>query len=342
MMIRGYAYLVFYIGFLILFFQISSCKNKAEHIVRSEKGIEVYENELSNYIDVTHEIETLADGFVWSEGPVWVKHKNILLFTDVPQNIIYEWSEKGGLKEWLRPSGYTGINSDGGQEGANGLAIAPDGGLILCQHGDRRVVKFAGEWEKPQAEFQELAGTFEGQRFNSPNDLFIDDVGQVFFTDPPYGLPKQDDDPSKEISFNGIYVLKSDGNVQLIDSTMSRPNGLALSSSNNILYVANSDSKKAMWMKFVLDKDYNVVSKSIFADKTPLLKDLKGLPDGLKIHPSGLIFATGPGGVLIFHPDGRHLGTILTGKATANCAFDGDFEYLYMTAHDQLMRVRLK
>lgn len=330
------------LGLLFLSSLTVSCKNKPVNEVSEKTFIEVFDKDLSIYMDTTQTLEILSEGFVWSEGPVWVSHQNKLLFTDVPQNIIYEWSEKEGLKKWLEPSGYTEIYSDGGDQGANGLALDPDGNLILCQHGDRRLVKYTGSWQNPTPVFSTLVDLFEDNRLNSPNDLHIDALGNIFFTDPPYGLPKQDEDPAKEILFNGIYVLKTDGSVHLIDSTLSRPNGIALSADNKYLYVANSDKDQAIWMKFGLNKDFQVIEKSIFADKTFLLDSLKGLPDGLKIDDRGLIFATGPGGVLIFHPDGRHLGTIHTGKSTANCAFDDKFQYLYLTAHDVLMRIRLR
>lgn len=330
------------LSIIISFLLFTRCKNKPINKVDTSVFIEVLDPELGQYIDTTKTLETIAEGFLWSEGPVWVPSAKKLLFTDVPKNAIYEWSEKDGLKIWLEPSGYTQIYIDGGQEGANGLALNGDGHLILCQHGDRRLVKYKGSWVDPQPNFQVLADSFNNQRFNSPNDLFIDMNGHIFFTDPPYGLPNQDEDTAKELGYNGVYVFKNDGSIILIDSTMTRPNGIAMSSDNKTLYVANSDKTKALWMEYRLDEDLQVISKSIFADKTSLLEKLVGLPDGLKIQDTGMIFATGPGGVLIFHPDGRHLGTIHTGKATANCAFDDNFEYLYMTAHDVLMRLKLK
>jgi len=330
------------LGIIISFLLLTQCKNKPSIELKTSVFIEVLDSELGEYIDTTQTLETIAEGFFWSEGPVWIPTEKKLLFTDVPKNAIYEWSEKDGLKLWLEPSGFTQIYNDGGQEGANGLALDSDGHLILCQHGDRRLVKYARSWENPQPNFQVMADSFMGQRFNSPNDLFTDNRGNIFFTDPPYGLPKQDEDTAKELNYNGVFLLKKDGSIILLDSTMTRPNGIAMSSDNKTLYVANSDKTKALWMNYSLDENLQIISKSIFADKTSLLDKLVGLPDGLKIQDTGIIFATGPGGVLIFHPDGRHLGTIHTGKATANCAFDDNYKYLYMTAHDVLMRLKLK
>lgn len=327
------------IAVALIFYQ---CKQSSVTKIKDEKFIEIYDSSLGDFIDTTALVEVLGEGFVWSEGPLWLEEEEKLLFTDVPENKIYAWSQKEGVQLWLTPSGYTQKYDDGGKEGANGLALDANNRLVLCQHGDRAIVRFSGATSSPTPSFEVLTDKYMDKRYNSPNDLHIDVQGNIFFTDPPYGLPKYDEDPSKEFNFNGIFCRLSDGQIILVDTTMTRPNGIALSKDNKYLYVSNSDPKQANWVRFTLDSALNVVNRELFADKTDLLATLKGLPDGLKIHPSGLIFATGPGGVLIFHPDGRHMGTVLTGKATANCAFDKDAQYLYMTAHDQLMRVKLK
>jgi gluconolactonase len=194
----------------------------------------------------------------------------------------------------------------------------------------------------PKDSFNFLVRKYNNKRLNSPNDLHIATNGDIYFTDPPYGLPDQDADKSKEIAFNGVYRLSAAGKHTLLDSTLTRPNGIALSADENTLYVANSDPQKAIWIRYRLDPQKNIEERTVFADMTHLISERKGLPDGLKISRKGIIFATGPGGVLIFHPDGRHLGTILTGEATANCALDDQEKWLYMTAHGYLKRIRLK
>jgi len=304
--------------------------------------IEMYNVELLQVLDTNAIIEILAEGFVWAEGPLWLPSENKLIFTDVPENTIYSWDEKEGKKLYLKPSGYTLINDNGGKEGANGLMLDAKGNLILCQHGNRVLAKMLAPLHSPKDSFEFLVTNFNGKKFNSPNDLHITKNGDIFFTDPPYGLPGKDEDANKEIKFNGVYRLKSDGKLVLIDSTLSKPNGITFSADEKYMYVANSDEKKATWTKYELDDQKKVIDRSLFAEVTHLVPSSKGLPDGMKIGKKGYLFATGPGGVLIFNQDSRHIGTINTGQATANCALDKEEEYLYMTAHQYLMRVKLK
>jgi len=305
-------------------------------------SVQVIDNEIYKVIDLGTKIEILANGFTWSEGPLWLPTLQKLIFTDVPENTIYSWDDKHGKQVYLKPSGYTIINPNGGTEGANGLILDHYGKLILCQHGNRSVARMDAPVNEPKPNFEYLAKAYKGKLFNSPNDICLSRSGDMYFTDPPYGLPKQDNDPIKELPFNGIYLMKKNGTLILIDSSLTKPNGIALSKDEKYMIVANSDEKNAIWVKYMLDDDKNITSKRVFADMTHLVPKQKGLPDGLKIHKKGYIFATGPGGVLIFHPDGRHLGTINTGQATANCAFDEDEKYLYMTAHKYLMRIKIK
>ncbi|MEM6806704.1 MAG: SMP-30/gluconolactonase/LRE family protein [Bacteroidota bacterium] len=195
--------------------------------------------------------------------------------------------------------------------------------------------------DKPDTNFVSLAEAYEEKRFNSPNDAAYHSNGDLYFTDPPYGLAKQMEDEAKELDFQGVYRLKTDGTVDLLTDEMSRPNGIALSPDEKTLYVANSDPKRAVWMAFGIKEDGTVENGHVFFDATDKVgQENKGLPDGLKILPDGIIFATGPGGVLIFSPQGKHLGTIRTGEATSNCSIGGD-GYLYMTADMYLCRVEI-
>lgn len=327
---------------ITLLFSIS-CQQKISSTAPKSAGyIEIYDPEMLQILDSNATIEVLADGFNWSEGPLWLASENKLIFTDVPENTIYSWDEKNGKQIYLKPSGYTIINPKGGTEGANGLALDLKGNLILCQHGNRAVAKMLTSLQSPRDSFEFLALTYRGRKFNSPNDVHITKDGEMFFTDPPYGLPGQDKDSIKELSYNGVYRLKTDGTIVLIDSSLTRPNGIALSADEKTLYVANSDPDKSFWKKYILDEQKNIIETSTFADVTHLVPKFKGLPDGMKIGKNGYIYASGPGGILIFNQDSRHIGTINTGQATANCALDKDEKYLYMTADEFLMRVKLK
>lgn len=293
-------------------------------------------------VEPNTEIEVLAEGFDWTEGPVWVPDGEYLLFTDIPPNSIFKWKEDEGKSLYLTPSGYTGDDERKGEKGANGLLLSPEGQLVLCQHGDRRVAMMEADLSSPAPNYVTLAGTYEGKRFNSPNDATFHSNGDLYFTDPPYGLEKNVDDPAKEIDYQGVYIRRTDGMVELFTSEMSRPNGIAFSPDEQTLYVANSDPQKAIWMAFDLDENGQMASKRVFFDATSEVgKKNKGLPDGLKVRQDGIIFATGPGGVWVFNPEGQHLGTIRTGQATSNCALGNGDAYLYMTADMFLMRVKL-
>ncbi len=283
-------------------------------------------------------VEELAGGFKWSEGPVWDKKHAQVLFCDIPNNMIYKWSDKEGLKEFLKPSGYTGSEPFAGSEpGSNGLAFHKDGHLVLCQHGDRRVSKLV------DGKFVTLADKFEGKRLNSPNDLVYHTNGDLYFTDPPYGLPGQMKDPKKELDFQGVYRLKPTGELTLMTKVMSRPNGIGLSPDNKTLYVANSDPDKAIWMSFPVKEDGTLGEGKQFFDSTDMVKAKKpGLPDGLKVDQQGNIWATGPNGVFVFDAMGKHLGSIITNDKTANCGFGDDGSTLYITANDKLIRIKTK
>lgn len=327
---------------LLLLLSIVSCKKKSADPAAPGTRLEIYDPEMLEVVDSAAVIEVLADGFVWSEGPLWLPVENKLIFTDVPENTIYSWDEKNGKQVYLKPSGYTIINDKGGKEGANGLMLDGAGQLILCQHGNRAVAKMMAPLTAPIDSFDFLATTYKGKKFNSPNDLYIAKNGDIFFTDPPYGLPGKDQDSIKELPYNGVFRLKQDGTILLLDSMLTKPNGIAFSPDEKVMYVANSDPDQALWMKYEMDDDKNITSRTLFAEVTHLVPKQKGLPDGMKINKKGYLFASGPGGILIFNPDSRQLGLINTGQATANCALDADEKYLYMTAHSDLMRVKLR
>ncbi len=297
-------------------------------------------------VDPNAEIEILAEGFEWSEGPVWWSADKSLLFSDIPRNAIFKWSEAGGLEEFLNPSGYTGDVPRGGELGSNGLAIDPEQRLVMCQHGDRRVARLESPLKpgtKPAAKFVNVADRWDGKRFNSPNDLVLQSNGAVYFTDPMYGLQKGGDPSTAEIDFMGVYRCGPDGKVTLATRAMTKPNGLAFSPDEKILYIGQSDSEAAIWRAFDVQLDGSLTNERVFFDSTPLVKQgYKGAPDGFKVDKGGNLFATGPGGVLVISKEGKHLGTISTGESIANCAWGDDGSTLYMTSHMYLARVKTK
>lgn len=315
---------------------------KKEYPVLSEGGLQAHEDSFWTLIPKGGALEILAEGHEWTEGPLWVTEDSLLLYTDIPRNAIYQWKDGLGASVYLRPSGFLGDDFKGGEPGANGLLLDSKGRLVLCQHGERQVARMKSPLSSPKAAFETMADSYEGKRFNSPNDAVLNSKGELYFTDPPYGLPLLVNDPEKELPYQGIYRLGTDGIVTLLSSALSRPNGIAFSRDESVLYVANSDSDKALWMAYDVDGDGLLQNGRIFYDATPKVSGNKGLPDGLKVHSSGAIFATGPGGVFVFSPLGKMLGQIRTGQATSNCAFDEDESHLFITADSYLLRLSLK
>ena len=311
------------------FFQI----NQKNHL----GSIERISSDINKLIDLDSKIEILAEGFDWSEGPVWSKKLNSILFSDVPNNVIYKWNEKEGLSVFSKPIGYSGKIPNLKKAGTNGLTIDSEGNLIICMHGDRMIAKMENlNTEK----LSSIIRSYNNNILNSPNDLVYDSYGNLFFTDPPYGLLEGDNDKLKEIPFNGVYKLSPNGDIELLIKNLTRPNGISISNDEKILYVANSDNNNPIIMKYELSKN-GIKNPEVFFDGKELAKNDIGLFDGLKVHPTGTVFATGPGGVLIIKENGDHIGTIRTEVRTANCAFDDNFEYLYMTSDMFLTRIKI-
>lgn len=284
------------------------------------------------------QLEKLTEGHKWVEGPAWNKHDGYLLYSDIPNNAIFKYTHGKDETLFLQPAGYTGKEPFTGKEpGTNGLTFNKDGLLVSCEHGDRRVARLEADGKTKTT----LADKYEGKRFNSPNDLIFKSNGDLYFTDPPYGLPKGADDPARELDFCGVYRLSKDGKVTLLTKEITRPNGIAFSPDEKKLYVASSDPDKAIWMAYDLKPDGTLANGKVFKDVTTWVKEKRpGLPDGMKVDASGNLWATGPGGVLVFAPDGTHLGSIETGVPTANCAFGEDGTVLYITANTALLRVK--
>ena len=282
-------------------------------------------------------IEKVADGLVWAEGPVWDAADGSLLFSDVPRNAIFRWRPDAGVALFLARSGYSGDEPFAGREGgSNGLAYDREGRLVFCQHGDRRVVR-----RENDGGLTVLADRYRGKRLNSPNDLVYASNGDLYFTDPIYGLPQGFDDPDKELPFQGVYRLTVTGELTALVTDLRSPNGIGLSPDERTLYVANSDDSRPIWMAYELDACGSIVRARQFAEASAWIGPEAGLPDGLKVDAAGNLFATGPGGVHVFAADGTRLGRIETGVPTGNVAFGPD-GMLYIAANHWILRLQTR
>ena len=289
---------------------------------------------LDALVPATAVIEKLADGFAFTEGPLWTR-EGFLLFSDIPNNRIMKWTPDGQVTEFRKPSGLDATEwPEGAFVGSNGLILDKDGNLVICEHGNGRVTRL-----EKDGKLTVLAAKYQGKRLNSPNDAVYKSDGSLYFTDPPYGFVKQDEDPKKELKFNGIYRLK-DGALTLLNKDQTRPNGIGFSPDEKYLYVANSDPKQKVWYRYEVKPDGTLTNGKVFADVTA--ETAEGLPDGLKLDAKGNLYCTGPGGVWIFSPEGKHLGSIQPPETPANVGWgDADGKTLYITARKGLYRVRL-
>ena len=311
--------------------------------ISSKFAIEILDDSAKAVIDPNAKIEVLASGFEWTEGPLYIEDGDYLLFSDIPNNKVYKLDAQNDTTTYLHPSGFSGKNFTGPEPGSNGLLLSPEGELVLMQHGNRQVARMNAPLSNPKADFTALVKEFDGKRLNSPNDGCYDSMGNLYFTDPPYGLPERMNNPDKELDFQGVYCLLATGELLLVDK-LTRPNGIGLSPDNQTLYVSVSDEEGAVWNKYSLKEPGVIDSKELMYDVTHLIgKDNEdGLPDGLKVKSNGIIFATGPGGVWIFTPEGKAIARIRTGQKTANCAFGKDEKRLFLTADDYILAVDLK
>ncbi|MDW3192500.1 MAG: SMP-30/gluconolactonase/LRE family protein [Cytophagales bacterium] len=332
---------------------LSSCTGTSESQQASEQQtdpsndmpfkVEILDERALEIIDKNAEFKVLASGFTWTEGPLWVEEGNFLLFSDIPNNKVYKLDENNNTTTFITPSGYTGLGSYGSEPGSNALLLNNEGELILMQHGDRRVARMNATFDNPQSDFSTVVDNYEGQRFNSPNDGVFDQSGNLYFTDPPYGLPGKMEDSRKELSFQGVYCQLASGELVLIDS-LSRPNGVTLSTDQKRLYVAVSDPGHAVWYQYDVVSPGQLNNKQVFYDATQLVgqEGQQGLPDGMKMHSKGFLIASGPGGVWVFNLEGKPVARIYTGQLTSNCALSTDEKRLFLTADDYILEVALK
>jgi gluconolactonase len=325
-----------------------SCNNNSQPTKSTEVNkkiigtIERLDSSINTIISPGAEAEIIAEGFDWSEGPLWVESHKMLLFSDVPRDTVFKWTEEKGKQVYLTPSGYSETVKRGGEMGSNGLIMDKDGHLVLCQHGNRQMARMDAPLDKPESKYITIANNYNGKKFNSPNDAVYNSKGELFFTDPPYGLEKNMDDPKKEIPFQGVYKVKTNGEVVLVTDTLTRPNGIGFLPGEKTLLVANSDPAKPNWYAFDVGDNDTYTNARIFYSAAGSDRSLKGLPDGLKIDKSGNVFATGPGGVWIFNKEGKVLGKIKLPNATSNCAFSPDEKTLYITNDMYVLRVKLR
>ncbi|GGD47582.1 SMP-30/gluconolactonase/LRE family protein [Pseudoxanthomonas indica] len=306
---------------------------------KTESPLQAYLPEFHQQIAADAKVEQIADGFTWSEGPAWLANQQALLFTDVPANTLYRWSQRDGLQVLLKPSGFVGQDDGSLREaGANGLFAEPAGTVLLADSGNRLLARL----DPVSKQKTVLAERYQGKRFNSPNDAVRRADGRIYFTDPPYGLAGIEKSPLRELAFSGVFRLDPDGSVHLIEDGLHFPNGVALSPDGNTLYVANSDPDQPIWMVYSLDANGAVTARRELANARDLLGEgVAGLPDGLTVAADGTLFASAPGGLLVMRADGTRLGRLLTGAAVSNAEF-GDDGTLYLTSHQRVLRVPVK
>jgi gluconolactonase len=339
--------------FLVFIGCMTACNNNSETKTESVKSddstavktigtLEKMDPALDAIISPDAKAEIIADGIDWSEGPLWVEKINALLWSDVLQNIIYKWTPEKGKEVYLTPSGYTDSVKRGGEMGSNGLTLDNNGNLVLCQHGNRQIARMTSGVENPQPLFATLAGNYKGKRFNSPNDVIVNSKGEIFFTDPIYGLEsKSDSDPKKELPYNGVYKVTTKGEVVLLIDSITRPNGIALTPDEKKLIVACSDRDKPNWYIYDVD-DNGFKNGRIFYSAAGEDKSLPGGPDGFKIDKNGNIFSSGPGGIRIFNPEGKILGRFRLENPASNCAFSPDQKTLYITNDMYVLRLKMR
>jgi len=283
------------------------------------------------------QLEVIADGFHWLEGPAWNRAGGYLLFSDIPANAIYRWDPASGVSLFMQPSGYSGSQPFAGREpGSNGLTFDAQGRLTICEHGDRRIRRLEFDGSKTV-----LADRYEGRRLNSPNDAVYRSNGDLYFTDPPFGLPGTFEDPEKELDLNGVYRLTPEGDLELLEGGIAAPNGIAFSPDEKRLYLTDVDPERMAWLVYEVAADGTLGDGRIFASAMAWKGERAGAPDGIEVDGEGNLYGAGPEGIYLFAPDGTHLGTLFTGVPTGNLTWGEDGSTLFITADTRLMRLRV-
>lgn len=316
---------------------------KSDSTTAPNTRIEILDPEGAALIDSTAKVENLAGGFQWTEGPLYVADGDYVLFSDIPNNKVMKWKDGEGVSTFLDPAGYTGAPGTGpkNEPGSNGLTLDKDGKLVLAQHGDRRIARMKSDLSDPEPQYETIADRYNGKRFNSPNDVVYHPNGNLYLTDPPYGLQGGEKDSARELDIQGVFLVRPNGKVELLTKEYKWPNGIAITPDGKSVLVGYSDGARRAWMKYDLNDKGLLAKKSVFyivdsSDKS------EGAPDGMKISKKGYLYASGPGGVWIINPSGKPVARIYTGQATSNTALSGDEKTLYITCDDFFYRVALK
>lgn len=330
--------------FILMAIALVQINCNAQHILKSEAiKVEILDDKLLQLLDPNAQVDILAEGLGWTEGPLWVEKEKMLLFSEIPSNTVYKWTAAKGLEVYLNPSGYTaaGAETSYKEPGSNGLLLDNKGNLVLCQHGDRRVARMNAALHAPKSDFINIVDRYDNLRLNSPNDAVYGANGDLYFTDPPYGLRTQNDsDPEKELKFSGVFVWKMDKELVLLTKKLSRPNGIALLPQKNKVIVSNSDPNQAAW--FLLDANEPNQNPTLFYDATQQKAGMPGLPDGLKVSKKGIIYASGPGGVWILDEEANLLGKIIFNSPVSNVALSSDERFMYLTNTGRIVRIPFK
>lgn len=336
--------------FLLCVFIFCSCNNKNEtstsvSVDSSFGKVELFAGTDTSIVNPQALVERIGKNYKWCEGPVWVPSQKMLLFSAVRENKIYKWDGTDTPVSYLTPSGYTDTAFRDGENGSNGLALDKEGKLLLCQSGNRQVVRMNAPLDSPKPVFIILAKDYHGKKFNSPNDLVADSRNNIYFTDPIYGLPRHESDPTRELNFEGVYKISNSGKLSLLIDSISRPNGIALSPDEKVLYIGSSDNH-TKWYAYQLDSNGNIKSGKILLDGYEMKEkatNMKTGADGFKTDRYGNIFSSGPDGINIISPEGKLLGLIrIYNKQTSNCAFNETRDVLYVTADDWVFRIKIK
>ncbi|MBU3005374.1 SMP-30/gluconolactonase/LRE family protein [Paraglaciecola arctica] len=329
---------------MVIHTSVTADDSHGNHTAMITPHIEIFDDKALTLLESDSEISVISEGHTWTEGPLWVEEGGYLLFSDIPNNVIQKYDSKSGTSVYLKPAGATSLVAGDYAQGSNSLLLNRKGELVLFQQGDRRIATMQAALNKPKADFKTLVGSYKNQRLNSPNDGVYHSNGDLYFTDPPYGLKNIMADERKQLAFQGVFLLKAEGSLVLLDDEVSFPNGIALTKDEQTLLVAVSNPKSAQWLAYDINTDGTLASKRVFFDATSLVgqKGEQGLPDGMAVHSSGVIFATGPGGVWLFDNTGKVLAKIRTGQISSNCTLTTDEKTLYITADDYVMSVPLK
>jgi gluconolactonase len=329
---------------------LSACNSNTQTenstaIIKDSIGkVELYDGSAKELIDTNTRMEIIGRNYTWCEGPVWVPSKQMLLFSDVPNNKIYKWVANDTPVVYLDPSGYTGTTPRAGEKGSNGLTLDNNGKLLICQDGNRQIARMNVPLDSPKAMYTSVTSNYMGKKYNSPNDIVVNNNGTIYFTDPIYGLEKGANDPLRELKFEGVYKVDPSGKTTLLIDSISRPNGIALSPDEKILYVGSSDDVHTKWYTYDLDANGNITTGKVLFDGTALKANatVKQGADGFKIDNHGNIFSAGPDGINIISPQGKLLGLIrIYNKRVSNCAFNEKKDVLYVTATDMVLKIKL-